>query len=123
MFFERESILPGVSCQAAVDTFQVKFPRDRSSCEPAGTGVRLGMPAADLVPYCTPCDEGRNLLAAGAETEDARAAIFREHPRRLATKKDLDGTPMCARCLEYAAKHRTAGFYFEQQDCPRDSVF
>jgi hypothetical protein len=81
------------------------------------------MPAADLVQYCITCDEGRTLLAAGAEDDDARAAILREHPRRLATKTDVDGSPLCARCLENAAKHRAAGFYFEQQDCPRDSVF
>jgi hypothetical protein len=131
MVFETESILPlrpptarrPDPCQAVADTDHVKFLRDRSPCEAPETGVRLGMPAADLVPYCTPCDEGRNLLAAGAESEEARAAILREHPRRLATKTDIVGTPMCARCLEYAAKHRTAGFYFEQQDCPRDSVF
>jgi hypothetical protein len=86
-------------------------------------GKHCGMPAAELVPYCASCDQGRALLAAAAEDEEARAAVLREHPRRLATKKDIAGTPMCARCLEYSAQHRLAGFYFEQQDCPRDSVF
>jgi hypothetical protein len=81
------------------------------------------MPAADLVPYCASCDHARSLLAASADSEEARAAVLSEHPRRLATKTDVDGTPMCARCLEYAAQHRKAGFYFDQQDCPRDSVF
>lgn len=81
------------------------------------------MPAADLVPYCAACDLGRAALAQNAENEEARAAILREHPRRLATKTDVAGTPMCARCLDYAAQNRKAGFYFDQQDCPRDSVF
>lgn len=81
------------------------------------------MPAVDLIQYCASCDQARELLAAAADTEDARVAVLREHPRRLATKTDVAGTPMCARCLEYATQHRKAGFYFEQQDCPRDSVF
>ena len=81
------------------------------------------MPAADLVPYCAACDQGRALLAEAAENAEARSAVLREHPRRVATKTDVDGTPLCARCLQYAAQHRTAGFYFDQQDCPRDSVF
>jgi hypothetical protein len=81
------------------------------------------MPAADLVPYCAACDQGRALLAAAAEDDAARAAVLREHPRRLATKTDVEGTPLCARCLQYASQHRKAGFYFDQQDCPRDSVF
>ena len=81
------------------------------------------MPAADLVRYCAACDLGRAKLAEAAENDEARAAILREHPRRLATKTDVAGTPMCARCLEYAAQTRKAGFYFEQLDTPRDSVF
>jgi hypothetical protein len=81
------------------------------------------MPAVDLIQYCASCDQARELLAAAADAEDARVAVLREHPRRLATKTDVAGTPMCARCLEYATEHRKAGFYFEQQDCPRDSVF
>jgi hypothetical protein len=80
------------------------------------------MPAVELIQYCTACDEARALLAAAAD-EDARASVLREHPRRLATKTDVEGTPLCGRCLEYATQHRKAGFYFEQQDCPRDSVF
>ena len=81
------------------------------------------MPAADLVPHCAVCDLGRSVLAEAAENDEARAAVLREHPRRLATKTDIAGTPMCARCLEYASQNRKASFYFEQQDCPRDSVF
>jgi hypothetical protein len=86
-------------------------------------GVITGMPAVDLIQYCASCDQARELLAAAADDENARAAVLREHPRRLATKTDVAGTPMCARCLEYATQHRAAGYYFEQQDCPRDSVF
>ena len=81
------------------------------------------MPAAELVRYCATCDLGRATLADAAETDEARAAILREHPRRLATKTDVSGTSMCARCLQYASENRKAGFYFDQQDCPRDSVF
>ena len=81
------------------------------------------MSVADLIPYCTVCDLGRAALAEAAEGEEARAAVLREHPRRIATKTDVAGTPMCARCLEYASQNRKAGFYFAQQDCPRDSVF
>ena len=88
-----------------------------------GGGIHWAMPAADLVRYCAACDLGRSVLAQAAENDDARAAVLREHPRRLATKTDVDGTPMCARCLEYASQNRKAGFYFDQQDCPRDSVF
>jgi hypothetical protein len=86
-------------------------------------GVPLHMPAADLIRYCAACDEGRAALAAAAESDEARTAVLREHPRRLATKVDIAGTPMCARCLEYAAQSRKAGFYFEQIDKPRESVF
>lgn len=81
------------------------------------------MPADDWVRYCAACDAGRAALANAAEDDAARAAILREHPRRLATKTDVSGTPMCARCLQYASESRKAGFYFDQQDCPRDSVF
>lgn len=81
------------------------------------------MPAADLIRYCAACDEGRAALAAAAENDEARDAILREHPRHLATKTDVAGTPMCARCLEYKAQGRKAGFYFEQIDKPRESVF
>jgi len=81
------------------------------------------MPADDLVTYCASCDQGREVLAAAAENDEARVAVLREHPRRLATKTDVEGTPLCARCLQYSSQHRKAGFYFDQQDCPRDSVF
>jgi hypothetical protein len=81
------------------------------------------MPAADLVTYCAACDEGRAALAGVAQDEEARAAVLREHPRRLATKTDVAGTPLCARCLQSTSENRKAGFYFEQLDCPRDSVF
>jgi hypothetical protein len=77
----------------------------------------------DLVRYCAACDEGRAALAEAAESDEARAAVLREHPRRLATKTDVAGTPMCARCHEYAFEHRKAGFYFDQIEKPRDSVF
>lgn len=86
-------------------------------------GYRSGVPAADLVRYCVTCDEGRAALAAAAGSDEARAEVLREHPRRLATKTDVAGTPMCARCLEYMAKHRKAGFYFEQNSTGRESVF
>jgi hypothetical protein len=86
-------------------------------------GVPIRMPAADLIRYCAACDEGRAALAAAAENDEARAAVLREHPRRIATKVDIAGAPMCARCLEYAAQSRKAGFYFEQIDKPRESVF
>lgn len=92
-------------------------------CEDRKFEVTTVMPVDDLVPYCASCDHARALLAAAADDEEARVAVLREHPRRIATKKDVEGTPMCARCLEYATQHRKAGFYFEQQDCPRDSVF
>ena len=81
------------------------------------------MPAADLVQYCTACDDGRTALVAGVESEEARAAILREHPRRLATKTDVDGRPVCARCLESLADQRKAGFYFDQNATARDSIF
>ena len=81
------------------------------------------MPAADLIRYCAACDEGRAALAAAAENEEARAAILREHPRHLATKTDVGGAPLCARCLAYKAQGRTAGFFFEPLDKPRESIF
>lgn len=81
------------------------------------------MPAADLVPYCSACDEGRAALAEAAENDESRAAVLREHPRRLATKTDIAGIPVCARCLEYKSAGRKAGFYFEQNGKARDSVF
>jgi hypothetical protein len=81
------------------------------------------MPAADLVPYCAACDEGRAALAEAAESDEARAAILREHPRRLATKSDITGRPLCARCLEYMSEDRKVGFYFDQNGKARDSVF
>ena len=81
------------------------------------------MPAVDLIRYCAACDEGRAKLADEAETSEARLAVLREHPRRLATKTDLDGTPVCARCLEGLSQHRKATYYFEHSDLPRESVF
>ena len=81
------------------------------------------MPAADLVRYCAACDEGRAALAAAAGSDEAREEVLREHPRRLATKTDVTGAPVCARCLESMAEHRKAGFYFEQNATARDSIF
>jgi hypothetical protein len=81
------------------------------------------MPAADLVRYCASCDDGRAALAEAAESDEARAALLREHPRRLATKTDVAGKPVCARCLEYISESRKAGFYFEQNGTARDSLF
>jgi hypothetical protein len=81
------------------------------------------MPAADLIRYCASCDDGRAALAAATESEEARAAVLREHPRRLATKTDIAGTPVCAQCLEHRSEDRKAGFYFEQHGKARDSVF
>jgi hypothetical protein len=82
----------------------------------------MPVPAVDLVPYCVACDEGRAALAAAAEGPEAQAEVLREHPRRLATKTDVAGTPLCARCLESVADRRKAGFYFDQCG-QRDSVF
>lgn len=81
------------------------------------------MPATDLIRYCAACDEGRTALAAIAESDEARASVLREHPRRLATKTDIAGTPVCAQCLENRSAGRKAGFYFEQHGKARDSVF
>jgi hypothetical protein len=81
------------------------------------------MPAVDLIRYCAACDQGRAKLAEAAETADARLAVLREHPRRLATKTDLDGTPVCARCLESLAEQRKASYYFEHNGRPRESTF
>jgi hypothetical protein len=81
------------------------------------------MPVVDLVHYCAACDEGRAKLAEAADSNEARMAVLREHPRRLATKTDIDGTPVCARCLEGLAQHRKANYYFEHSGTPRESVF
>ena len=69
------------------------------------------MPAADFIRYCTACDDTRTALAAAASTEEARAAILRDHPRRMATKTDIAGEPVCARCLEMLSERRRASFH------------
>lgn len=69
------------------------------------------MPAAELIRYCSACDERRAALAEAAADAGERAAILRDHPRHLATKTDVDGKPVCARCLESHAQHRKASFY------------
>jgi len=69
------------------------------------------MPAADFIRYCTACDETRAALAAAAPNEEARAAVLREHPRHMATKTDIAGQPVCARCLEILSERRRASFH------------
>jgi hypothetical protein len=83
----------------------------------------VSMPVVDLVHYCAACDEGRAKLAEEADSDDARLAVLREHPRRLATKTDIDGTPVCARCLDGLKDRRKASYYFEHNGRPRESVF
>ena len=74
------------------------------------------MPAADFIRYCTACDEARAALAAAAPTEEARAAVLREHPRRLATKTDIAGQPVCAPCLAALSERRRASFHPPARD-------
>jgi len=81
------------------------------------------MPAVDLIRYCATCDEGRAALAEAADSDEARLAVLREHPRHLATKTDIAGAPVCARCLEALVEHRKTSFYFEQHGAPRESTF
>lgn len=69
------------------------------------------MPATDFVRYCAHCDLSREAIAHGATTETERAGLLTGHPRRLATKTDADGTPLCAACLEYVREHRRLDFF------------
>jgi hypothetical protein len=64
------------------------------------------MPARDLVTYCAACDANRLGIADGADTDAERAELLAQHPRVLATKTDVDGTPLCAQCLEYEREER-----------------
>jgi hypothetical protein len=69
------------------------------------------MPAVDFFRYCTACDEARAALADAAPNEEERQAILREHPRRMATKTDIAGKPVCAHCLDSLAERRKASFH------------
>jgi hypothetical protein len=69
------------------------------------------MPAVDFIRYCTACDEARDALAAAAPSAEARQEILREHPRHMATKTDIAGNPVCARCLEVLSERRRASFH------------
>jgi hypothetical protein len=55
----------------------------------------------DRVPYCSSCDSDREALLEGAETEEERERILREYPPTFAKKRDIDGKPICDRCLDY----------------------
>jgi len=68
------------------------------------------MPAADFVKYCASCDLEHS-LAKGADFS-VRVAT----PRRLATKTDVDGTPLCAQCLEYRREDRRIDLYERHAD-------
>lgn len=72
------------------------------------------MPATDFIRYCADCDLGREAMIEGAESEAERDTAKREHPRVLATKSDIDGTPLCARCLEYRREDRRVDLYERQ---------
>lgn len=74
------------------------------------------MPASDLISYCAHCDVGREALIEGAESEAERATVKRENPRRLATEQDIDGTLLCARCLDYRREDRRVDLYERQAD-------
>lgn len=37
--------------------------------------------------------------------------MLREHPRRMATKTDIAGEPVCASCLETLSQRRRASFH------------
>ncbi len=74
------------------------------------------MPATDFIRYCAHCGLGREAMIEGAESEAERDTAKREHPRVLATKTDIDGTPLCARCLEYRREDRKVDLYERQAD-------
>lgn len=73
------------------------------------------MPATDLTPYCADCDLSRQAALEGAETEAERAVALRDHPRRMAPKKDIDGTPLCVKCLEHRREGRRIDLLERQQ--------
>jgi hypothetical protein len=77
------------------------------------------MPAADLVRYCAHCDSARAYAVECAEDASGRAAALAESPRKLATKTDIDGTHLCARCQEYAEGERRLDFQLKSKpdDC------
>lgn len=69
------------------------------------------MPAVDFLRYCTICDDERAALAAAAPNDEARQAVLREHPRHMATKTDIAGNPLCARCLDGVSARQRASFH------------
>ena len=77
---------------------------------------------ADPVPYCADCDSMRLALADGAETEAERERVLRDNPRVFARKRDLDGTPLCEKCLEYRRADRLVdGLEARQRDTAKPS--
>ncbi len=51
--------------------------------------------------YCADGDLMREAIADGADSEAERDELLNAHPRIVASTDDIDGTPLCRRCLDY----------------------
>lgn len=71
------------------------------------------------VVYCVACDRARTAEAdvAAAGSEQAPA----ERPRRMATKRDANGEPLCTACLDARLASRRAEFMLNQGRAPLPS--
>jgi hypothetical protein len=56
--------------------------------------------------YCADCDLTREANADGADSEAERVELLNVRPRVVAETDDIDGTPLCRRCLDYRRTDR-----------------
>jgi hypothetical protein len=95
----------GRSCQS--DDLRLKKPLlYRPRYGPTISGRQSLMDAK----FCELCDLRRGALEDGAETDEERKLILEKHPRRAATKTDIDGTPLCIGCLDWELQERKTKF-------------
>ena len=62
------------------------------------------------VVFCVDCDLEHEAHKQTAQPEGADSASEDEHPRRMATKKDANGDPLCTQCLDERQARRRKEF-------------
>jgi hypothetical protein len=83
-----------------------------------GVGSKVMTKLGDVV-FCVDCDLLREANASSAEPGGEAAAgetpQTPEHPRRMATKKDANGDPLCAQCLDERQSRRRSEFMLSDE--------
>lgn len=72
------------------------------------------------VVFCVDCDLARDAQVADLDSPPASAIEAR--PRRMATKRDANGDPLCAGCLDARHKNRRAEFLLHEGRGPTPAV-